>query len=530
MCQFEGVGVVITRLGGGSIMRSTLSWVRWARCSFLAWGPAVMAYALAATAGAATYYVAPGGSDTSPYTNWPAAAHSISSAVSLAEHADEVWVSNGTYYITAFIKITNGITLSSVNGAGVTIVDAQATTRCFRVAHTGAVVRGFTMTNGAIVGSGAGVFLANGVVEDCIITGCKMQKSDGYGGGVHLGGPVTLRRCVITGNVAMTASYGSGGGVSFNDVSGLAVVEDCIIVNNRAYYQGGGVQMWVGGILRDCLVAGNYCMSYGAGVYVYSSPNVIENCTIVSNYCSYVGGGMRVNGSVTTRNTIVYFNRAVSAGDNVDNGPNGYFYHCCTKPTNDILGLVGCITNDPMFVDRSAGDWHLAYGSPCIDTGTNLSATVTNDLDGNARPLDGDYNTTTEFDMGCYEYNPLVSDTDGDTMCDGYELQYGLNPIDPADGDQHADADGISNADECQADTDPTDADSYLGFRKIEYGGPAMIVTFTGGTGAWRIIDSSYDLTNWFFSSSLEPPTDVTNEIGFSPSAPKRFLRMRAHR
>lgn len=53
---------------------------------------------------------------------------------------------------------------------------------------------------------------------------------------------------------------------------------------------------------------------------------------------------------------------------------------------------------------------------------------------------------------------PLDSDEDG--MPDDWELTYGFNPNDPADGVQDPDGDGLTNAAEYQRQTDPRNADS----------------------------------------------------------------------
>lgn len=53
-------------------------------------------------------------------------------------------------------------------------------------------------------------------------------------------------------------------------------------------------------------------------------------------------------------------------------------------------------------------------------------------------------------------------DSDGDGMPDVWEIQYGLNPQNPADAALDSDGDGISNLDEYRSGTNPKDNDSVL--------------------------------------------------------------------
>jgi hypothetical protein len=56
----------------------------------------------------------------------------------------------------------------------------------------------------------------------------------------------------------------------------------------------------------------------------------------------------------------------------------------------------------------------------------------------------------------------VLTDTDGDGLPDAWELQFGLNPNDPADRGRDADGDGMNNWQEYLAGTDPTNPASYL--------------------------------------------------------------------
>ncbi len=61
---------------------------------------------------------------------------------------------------------------------------------------------------------------------------------------------------------------------------------------------------------------------------------------------------------------------------------------------------------------------------------------------------------------GAGTVDPYTIDSDGDGMPDGYELEHGFDPFDPADAEADADGDGVSNAAEFAAGTNPH-ADDY---------------------------------------------------------------------
>jgi len=58
------------------------------------------------------------------------------------------------------------------------------------------------------------------------------------------------------------------------------------------------------------------------------------------------------------------------------------------------------LSGDPKFVNPAAGNYHLALGSPAIDSGTDVG--VMTDLAGLSRPKGKG------FDMGAFEFQPPV--------------------------------------------------------------------------------------------------------------------------
>lgn len=58
--------------------------------------------------------------------------------------------------------------------------------------------------------------------------------------------------------------------------------------------------------------------------------------------------------------------------------------------------------------------------------------------------------------------NFVDPDDDGDGMPDTFEVQYGLNPLNPADAGQDSDGDGITNLAEYQAGTNPLQSNNSV--------------------------------------------------------------------
>jgi hypothetical protein len=104
---------------------------------------------------------------------------------------------------------------------------------------------------------------------------------------------------------------------------------------------------------------------------------------------------------------------------------------------------VNNITSSPLFVNGAGGDYHLAAGSPCIDTGVNFYwyAWPERDLDGNCRLLGS------HVDVGCYEFG-ATPDTDGDLFADTAEP--GINASLP-----DRDGDGLRDGLEMLRESDP---------------------------------------------------------------------------
>ena len=278
---------------------------------------------LTVSAFASTYYVGKGKPGINYYTD-------IQSAVDVASDGDLIIVSNGTYVLTDQIEVEKLLTIQSVDGAALTIIDGSTSNRCFRLSDTNIVIDGFTIMNGdSDYNHGGGIYCESGlpIIKNCII---KNNHTYNWGGGIRNG-----------------------------------TVYNCIIDNNLAGY-GGGLY---GSIVYNSSIANNIAESSGGGI---NSATAV-NCTIVNNHAysqSGSGGGARDSLVV---NSIVYYNYAEA-------DPNRNFCHfsyCCTTP--DATNGVGNISEEPMLLSCS----HIATNSPCIGAGSYASIFGA-DIDGEA--------------------------------------------------------------------------------------------------------------------------------------------------
>ncbi|WP_136061200.1 choice-of-anchor Q domain-containing protein [Pontiella sulfatireligans] len=323
-----------------------------------------------------------------PYTSWESSTTSIQDAVDIAENGDTVLIGDGTYNVTSQIEIRTGLTVRSVNGCDKTIVDANGNCRVFRIIITKTdrtgpvVVEGFTMTGG-----------------DAIV------KSNAIGGGITVRGsaPIKIADCIVEANDARW-----GGGIYFEVGTGehvSAVVENCIIRNNRAKNSGGGVNVALREkatseiTIQNCNIYSNSAEVDGGGVCVFVNDkypeNKVINCTIVWNRALNYGGAKNID----IYNSIIYGNSTPDIGG--EQKKLRVFNSCSPSIDRSHTGNVG---KKPRFVNAKRGDYRLQPDSPCIDAGSNIHTNQATDLDGNPRIMDGDRDGDAVVDMGAYEF------------------------------------------------------------------------------------------------------------------------------
>jgi hypothetical protein len=337
----------------------------------------------------------------------PADVPTIQGAIVQAQNGDTVLVAPGTY-AELIDYLGKAITVASTGGPSVTTIDASGLTPTglFEAVVTfhalegpGSVLSGFTITGGYGNFRGGGISATLGLVgseaspriEGCVVRGNRTE----FGGAGGVTGNATLVDCVIEDNLA---PYSVGG------VSGAPHLERCTIRGNQGY-DAGGLQLF-GGSAVDCVITGNASVegTYGGGVFLVGAEPVLERCLIASNTAAALGpypvasAGVLVYaeaGAPLIRNCTIVGNRILSSYVPPGEDCGGVRGHARLVNTivrdNDGLdignptGIQAVFSNiegghagqgnfdlDPLFVDAANGDYHLAAGSPCIDTGAQF--------------------------------------------------------------------------------------------------------------------------------------------------------------
>jgi hypothetical protein len=166
-------------------------------------------------------------------------------------------------------------------------------------------------------------------------------------------------------------------------------------------------------------------------------------------------------------NSIIYDNTAPT-GNNYFIEGTGSFSYSCTTPDPAYLGGTGNITNPPLFIDASDGNYRLRYDSPCRDSGTNMAAMFgAKDLDGKPRIVNrtvdmgayefhafsvfNDYDRNGKSDLTIYDTNSgnwYIKGVSGEVLA--WEQQWGGKGLQPVagdyDGDSFADLTVVSDA------------------------------------------------------------------------------------
>jgi parallel beta-helix repeat protein len=283
------------------------------------------------------------GSEANPYC-------SIQTAIDAAVDTDEIVVAPGTY-VEAINFLGKAITLSSSDGAEVTVIDAQETgtvVTCESGEGPDTVLEGFTITggvgtdpgNGHLRGGGMYNVLSSPTVADCTFSGNTAL----WGGGMYnFGGNPTLSDCTFQGN----SNIGNGGGAGMYNHLSNATVTNCAFLDNSAGQIGGGIFSNFGNeAVTNCTFAGNSA-TVGGGMYNFRGGTTVTGCTF-SNNSAPLGGGIYNNQSSPTVTRCTFRdNSACCGGDPLSTGVGGGMYN---------VGASSPTVSDCLFEGNTADD------------------------------------------------------------------------------------------------------------------------------------------------------------------------------
>ncbi len=331
----------------------------------------------------------------------------IQAGINAAANGDTVVVAPGFYSGPGNYNLNlNGkaITVRSAAGAASCTISAagdpdeeRAGFMLVGVQSALAVIDGFTVTGGNQF-NGGGIYIGGEItVQNCTFTG---NYADCWGGGVYCesNSTPTVRNCRIVGN----HSGDDGGGVF--TISSNARVENCIIDGNTARL-GAGVCVFGGQpIFVNCRITNNAASSQAGGILLWQGHAV--NCTISGNSAAHSGAGAYLANGGTIANSIIYGN----TGPTPVVGTVGITYSI----VQGGFAGEGNLDAGPMFANAAAGNYRLLPPSPAIDAGSSVAvpAGVTTDLAGAKRiadaPMIEDTGVVGAFgmvvDMGAYEH------------------------------------------------------------------------------------------------------------------------------
>ncbi len=218
-----------------------------------------------------------------------------------------------------------------------------------------------------------------------------------YGGGMSIFYGGTVRECIVQSNKSDYANTVAG--IYFT--SPYAFIDRCVIRWNRgndAFSIPAVGRGW--GTLRNSLIIHNSGKGLGA---ISAYKFIMESCTIAGNTITssptYAAGiRWETAGALYLFNNIIWSNYTVGTLSNYNVIPTIawlYASNNCTYPSTNTPNSGNWITNDPRFADNN---YHLFEDSPCVNAGINQTW-MSNDYDveGNPRIFRG------IVDIGAYE-------------------------------------------------------------------------------------------------------------------------------
>ncbi len=163
---------------------------------------------------------------------------------------------------------------------------------------------------------GGGVIANSGTLT--VVNSTLSNNSANMGGAIynqaHATGPLTVSNCIVSGNSAR-----NGGGI-LNDATATMTVSNSTLSDNTALYQGGGI--YAGGMatIRDTVLSGNTAGTFGGGIFFFNTGTpkfAVTGCTLTANSAGQFGGGIYIGGGSAAVLTVSNSSFSANSPDNI---------------------------------------------------------------------------------------------------------------------------------------------------------------------------------------------------------------------
>jgi len=179
-------------------------------------------------------------------------------------------------------------------------------------------------------------------------------------------------------NVLFIGNKASNGGAMYNVGDKTSpTLTNVTFSGNRASRDGGAIyNLGLDNMIVSNSIFWNNLDSSGSGTISSTIVNYDANITLVCSLVQGTGGSQN----------WIQDNRFINGGCNIDQNPR-------------FITPVS-----PNSAPTSDGNFRLMSSSPAVESGNNNAVTVSTDLDGNTRIMDGDSDGDPIVDIGAYEF------------------------------------------------------------------------------------------------------------------------------
>ncbi|MBD3338993.1 MAG: hypothetical protein GF353_07785, partial [Candidatus Lokiarchaeota archaeon] len=362
--------------------------------------------------------------------SWITAKKTVIEALSAVSSGQEIWVAEGTYYVslnqttetdrTVTFEIPENIAIYGGFKAG--SIFSKRDPEAYKTILSGSLGNSATETDNAYT-----VVKTN---SSCIIDGFVI--TDGYadyfwnpnpewrgGAGMYIPdntSNTTIRNCIFLNNKALTFhgpdhNWGQGSAIWIQGSN--TIVDNCQFLFNISNFDGAVTIEYSAGstvLIQNSYFEGNHCidwppesydLSTGGAISCGGQDAIVQNCIFVDNEAGN-GGAIKVYSNDININNCTFFKNAAFFGDGgaVDLGwgnatiTNSIFWENSSVSGHSEIqtylsypvSVERCIVEggfsgnnldvDPLFVNKDKNDLRLKYNSPAIDAADGATAPI----------------------------------------------------------------------------------------------------------------------------------------------------------